>query len=279
MNIQQNRIDMAIEPKSDQINYDDFLVGSKNITITDVKSTGNRTDAQPISVHYQGDGGKPFKPCKSMRRVMVRVWGDDPAKYIDRSMTLFGDQDVIFAGKKVGGIRISHMSHMDAEINVPLSASKTKRVLYRVSPLKVDTVDQGFIDDVESAALVAANLGTDKLRAHYNNLPEDEKSIIGKKLNELKDIAVKVGAAPKKETESDQFDDQTGEVIDSAEDQQDDYAKLNLLKGIAAIEEIGMLDAWKRENKEALAVLENMYPDDYKTVMDAFNNKESDLVG
>lgn len=147
MTIQQNRINMAIEPKSDQMNYDDFLTGTKTITITSVKSTGNVNDQQPVSVGYQGDAGKPYKPCKSMRRVMVRIWGLDAIEYVGKSMTLFGDPDVIFAGQKVGGIRISHMSHMEKEVMVPLSASKTKRLLYRVEPLKVDMVDEGSVDD------------------------------------------------------------------------------------------------------------------------------------
>lgn len=147
MTVQQNRINMAIEPKSDQMNYDDFLTGTKTITITSVKSTGKVNDQQPVSVGYQGDAGKPYKPCKSMRRVMVRIWGLDAIEYVGKSMTLFGDPDVIFAGQKVGGIRISHMSHMEKEVMVPLSASKTKRLLYRVEPLKVDMVDEGSVDD------------------------------------------------------------------------------------------------------------------------------------
>ncbi len=153
MSVQQNRIDMAIEPKSDQTNYDDFLVGSKTITVTNVTSTGNKADAQPISVHYEGDNSKPFKPCKSMRRVMVKIWGDDPANYTGKSMTLYGDPEVIFAGKKVGGIRISHMSDMNTDVDVPLSASKTKRVLYRVSPLKVEkTKTETPAEEVEEYA-------------------------------------------------------------------------------------------------------------------------------
>ena len=78
---------------------------------------------------------------------MVKIWGDDPTNYTGKSMTLYGDPEVIFAGKKVGGIRISHMSDMNADVDVPLSASKTKRVLYRVSPLKADPVKKDMTDE------------------------------------------------------------------------------------------------------------------------------------
>lgn len=174
----QNRIDMAIEPKSDQINFDDFLIKTKNITVTNVTSTGNNDDQQPISVHFEGDNGKPYKPCKSMRRVMVWVWGDDPKKYKGKTMTLYGDHDVIWGGKKVGGIRISHMSHMDKETMVPLSASKTKRLLYRVEPFKVD--NNSFEEDDYPELYIRAQAQAGQGLATYQNffmsLTDDDKS-------------------------------------------------------------------------------------------------------
>lgn len=207
----QNRVDMAIEPKSDQINYDDFLAGEKTITVTGVKNTGNSNDPQPVNVSFEGDNGKPFKPCKSMRRVMVLVWGD-PKDYVGKSMTLYGDENVVFGGKKVGGIRISHMSHIEKEINVPLTVSKTRRILFKVKPLKTTTVDTSDQSDVEALATSAANLGTDTLRKHYEGLARNEKSIVGKMLPKLKEIAA---AADAEETPG--FDDETGEVTEKPE--------------------------------------------------------------
>ena len=66
-------IDMSrfIEAKSDQLNADDLIGAPRTITITRV--TGNDGD-QPVSIFYEGDGGKPFKPCKTIRRVMMGVW-------------------------------------------------------------------------------------------------------------------------------------------------------------------------------------------------------------
>jgi len=163
----------TIEPKSDQMNYDDFLTGTKTITISGVERAGNGTDAQPVNVHYQGDNGKPYKPCKSMRRVMVRAWGLDGADYVGKSMTLYGDPKVIFGGKEVGGIRISHMSHIDKEINMALSASKTKKVSYKVLPLKVDMVDTEIVGGEKHA-----KQGMEAYKAFYESLsPADQKII------------------------------------------------------------------------------------------------------
>src|SRR4051812_13383835 len=101
----------TIAPRSDQMNADDMLAGPRTITITDVR--GSDSPEQPVSVHFEGDDGKPYKPCKSMRRVMVHCWGPDGNTYAGRRLTLYCDQNVQFGGIKVGGIRISHMSHID----------------------------------------------------------------------------------------------------------------------------------------------------------------------
>lgn len=124
----------TIAPKSDQLNADDLIAGPKTITVTKVR--GCAEPEQPVAVHFEGDDGKPYKPCKSMRRVMVNTWGADGGAYVGRSMTLYRDDKVAFGGIAVGGIRISHMSHIDREITMALTASRTKRAPYTVKPLR-----------------------------------------------------------------------------------------------------------------------------------------------
>ena len=126
----------TIQPKSDQLNADSLLAGPRTIKITAV--TGNPSSAeQPVSVAYEGDDGKPFKPCKSMRRVMVHAWGPDARAYVGRSMMLFCDPEVRFGGMTVGGIRISHMSDIDGTLSMLLTATKGKRAPFVVRPLQV----------------------------------------------------------------------------------------------------------------------------------------------
>lgn len=128
-------IDMTatIVPKSDQLNADDLLAGPRTITITGVRATGE--GEQPIAVAFDGDGGKPYKPCKSMRRVMVAVWGPDASQYVGRAMTLYRDPSVTWGGMEVGGIRISNMSHMEAPVVLALTATKKARKPFRIEPL------------------------------------------------------------------------------------------------------------------------------------------------
>jgi len=126
-------MDKTIVPKSDQMNADD-LIGGKTITITVTKVSGAEGE-QPIAIHYEGDKGKPYKPGKSMRRVLRQVWGRDGHAYVGRSMTLYRDPDVKFGGIAVGGIRISHMSHIDGPVTMPLTATKGSKKLFTVQPL------------------------------------------------------------------------------------------------------------------------------------------------
>ncbi len=121
-------------PKSDQLNADDLIGGvSKTIKITKVSILGGD---QPVALNYEGDNGKPYKPAKSMRRVIVNCWGSDANKYVGRSLTLYRDDKVTFGGVNVGGIRISHMSDISAPMTMALTASKTVRKPYTVQPLQ-----------------------------------------------------------------------------------------------------------------------------------------------
>lgn len=124
----------TIEPKSDQLNADDLIGTSKTITVTAVKSG---TPDQPVTINYEGDNGRPYKPCKSMRRVLIHLWGDDGRQWSGQSMTLYCDPEVRFGGVKVGGIRISHMTGIDKPVDVALTVTRGKRAPYKIDPLKV----------------------------------------------------------------------------------------------------------------------------------------------
>lgn len=127
-------LSQTIAPKSDQLNADDLIAGPRTITVTRV-SANPSTAEQPIAVNYEGDNGKPWFPCKSMRRVMVYVWGKDGAPYVGRSLTLFRDPAVKFGGLEVGGIRISHMTDISEPVTMALTATRANRKPFTVKPL------------------------------------------------------------------------------------------------------------------------------------------------
>jgi hypothetical protein len=125
----------SISPNSSQLNADDLIGQPRTIRVTSVKA---HSADQPIAVYFDGDNGKPYLPCKSMRRVLVAAWGDVAADWIGRSMTLYSDPEVVFGGVKVGGIRISHVSHIDQPLSILLTTTRSKRKPYLVKPLKAE---------------------------------------------------------------------------------------------------------------------------------------------
>ena len=135
--------------KSDQLNADDLIGGPITVTVTSV-SRGN--SEQPVVIGITGQ--RPYKPCKSMRRVLITAWGDDGRVWVGRLMTLYCDPDVMFGGVKVGGIRISHLSHIDSDLIVGMNIKKgntRERVdLFARDPITWYVVVEG-IDDEEGA--------------------------------------------------------------------------------------------------------------------------------
>jgi len=123
----------TIAPKSDQLNADDLLTGPITVTVIDV-TRGSKD--QPVNIVI-GGGRQPYKPCKSMLRVLIQLWGQNGKEWVGRSMTLFCDPSVKFGGVALGGIRISHMSHITSTQNLMLTVSRGKKSQYTVHPLQM----------------------------------------------------------------------------------------------------------------------------------------------
>lgn len=123
------------EPKSDQQNFDDYSIAPRTVTVTEVKRGSTE---QPVEVHLAEFPGRPFKPSKSMRRVLIACWGPEASAYTGRHMTLYGDPTVKFGGKAVGGIRIAALSHIDEPKSIPLTVTRGKREPFIVQPLPTE---------------------------------------------------------------------------------------------------------------------------------------------
>lgn len=142
-------ISKTIEPKSDQLNADDLISGAKTIKIRDVKAV--EAETQPVSIYFEGDNNKPYKPSKGMRRVLVALWGANAKKYIGRSLMLYRDDKVKFGGIEVGGIRISHASHIKEPTRVLETVSRGKRRPITIDVLKTAKKKITDIDGAKQA--------------------------------------------------------------------------------------------------------------------------------
>lgn len=157
-----------IQAKSDQLNADDLMGSSLTIKITNV-SAGSAE--QPIIINYEGDNGRPWKPCKSMLRVLSNCWSTDGKSYIGKSLTLYRDPDVVFAGIKVGGVRISHMSDIKGEQVMALTARRGAKATFKVKPLaSAATASPELI----KAGDAAASKGSDAYKMWLDGLGDDK---------------------------------------------------------------------------------------------------------
>lgn len=156
-----------LAPKSDQLDAVDLLGGPQTFTIS---SVSRHNADQPLNIHL-AEFPRVWRPSKSMRRVLAAIWGTDANAYVGRRLTLFCDPDVEFGGAKVGGSRISHMSHMDKPRQVPLLIKKGRSGMFTVKPLADAPTGPTPAD-------VAAAPDVDALRAMYRAAsPEVRKQI------------------------------------------------------------------------------------------------------
>lgn len=123
----------AAAPKSDQINADDLMSGPRVVTITE---TRKGSAEQPVEIVTAEFGPRrPYRPGKSMIRVLINAWGAEASAYAGRRMMIYRDPEISFGSDKVGGIRISHMSDIDKKLTLALTITRGKRKPYVVEPL------------------------------------------------------------------------------------------------------------------------------------------------
>lgn len=132
----------ALAPRSDQLNADDLIVGPRTLKITGARIVEGDRGGKKITINFEGDNGKPWKPCKTMGRAMVMVWAiTDEAQLVGKAVTVYRDPEVSFGDQgKIGGIRISHMSHIDGPKTVKLTVSQGKKSTFVFKPLTADVL-------------------------------------------------------------------------------------------------------------------------------------------
>jgi len=180
----------TIIPKSDQLNSEQLIAGPITVTVTDVR-IGSAD--QPISVHYEGENGRPYKPCKTMRKVLIFAWGPDGREWVGKSMTLYNDPQVKFGGDEVGGIRISHMTDIDRDIQLSLTATRGKKALHTIRKLLSPLA--GMLVDIENSPDAAAL--KDNFGASYKHMKGNEQARAALKAAYDKRLAALTATAPK----------------------------------------------------------------------------------
>lgn len=171
----------SIAPKSDQLNAEDLLSGPRTVQVEGVTKGSAE---QPVNIHLVEFPGRPFRPSKTVRRILVAAWGPEASAYVGRRMTLYRDPAVRFGGQDVGGIRVSHLSHIEQRLTLALTVTRGKRAPYVVEPLpaglpritneQAEEIATGIANAADRAELdiIGAQLQTFDLADHRGRLGE-----------------------------------------------------------------------------------------------------------
>lgn len=164
----------AMEAKSDQLNFVDLGANGERVLNVERVIT---TDApqQPVSVFYTGCNGKPWKPSKGMIRVLAAAYGDDDQSMVGKSILVYGEASVKWAGEATGGIRIKALSHIDkAGLDVFIAENRNKRRKKHFDCLNVTEqiteIDQSWIAAVKADPTVLATIEDPVYRARIERL-------------------------------------------------------------------------------------------------------------
>ena len=176
----------TIAPNSDQVNADDLIAGPQTVTITGVKKGSIE---QPVFIELAEFPKRTYRPSKTMRRVLVAAWGPKAETYIGRRMTIYRDPKVTFGGETVGGIKISHLSHIDRTLTLALTASRGHKGNVTIEPLPdtpapsrsiADRMHALHLDPAGMRAFTARLLGHE---AGWADLTDDEQAQVTEALD------------------------------------------------------------------------------------------------
>lgn len=159
-------VTQAMAAKSDQLNAVDIMGSDRVIRINKVDV---RQGDQPISIYFDGDNRRPWKPSKGMIRILAGAWGTDSAAWVGRFAQLYFEPEVIYAGKPVGGIRIRALSDIPAKgLQFVLTINRQKRIPYPVAYLdtsrpaypaeKFDAGFEAMADAMQSGKMTLQNV-------------------------------------------------------------------------------------------------------------------------
>ena len=168
----------AVVIKSDQLNAEDFVGDiTKDIVITRVDYLPK--DAQQ-PLHLHSEGLQPFKPCLTMRKALLEIWGADGRQWIGRTLTLFRRLDVDFGKQKgIGGVRISHLSDMPNPTHKMMltirRGLKEEHTFYRWEPKNYAPIIDQYM-----------KTPADQQQALWNTLNQRQQDAINNSINGVK---------------------------------------------------------------------------------------------
>lgn len=170
----------TLAPASEQLDAIE-LIGGPRVFIIERITRGSAE--QPINVHLVGFP-RPWRPGKSMRRVLAAGWGTDSSRWAGRSVELYMDPTVTFGKERPGGTRIKAMSDLPGgkRLDVHLLVSRGRSALYTVAPLPDDASRAATRDWRAEADALTDDVA---LRALWRDAPTEARDYIADRAQSL----------------------------------------------------------------------------------------------
>ena len=170
----------AIQPRSDQLNYEDFLSGPAVLTIERTEDYRDEKGQPRVAIHMVEYPGRPFKASKTNVKLLAIAWGEDDTDWPGRRVQLSADPTVTYGGKAVGGICVTALSHLPQRFTAKLSVARGKKKDF---PVEILPDMPPIPDDVQTLAQYqdyyrhrAQNgAGPDELAAIQAAAPKEEQ--------------------------------------------------------------------------------------------------------
>lgn len=171
----------ALAPASDQLDAVE-LVNPRTFTIDTGSRLGKR-EGKTVAEIRLVDFDRVWRPSKGMLDVLAACWGTDAKQWVGRRVTLYNDPEVMFGPNKVGGIRISHLSHIDKARKVPIrgSGGAGRKIAWPVEPLP----DAAPATPEPTPEQIAATSDRATLRAMWNSASGETRALITARVAEL----------------------------------------------------------------------------------------------
>lgn len=124
----------ALAPTSDQLDAIE-LVEPRTFTIDSGSRLGKR-DNKTVAEIRLVELDRVWRPSKGMLDLLAACWGTKGTEWVGRQVTVYNDPDVMFGKERRGGVRISHLSHIDGPRDVTIRAAGAgRKQTWHVEPL------------------------------------------------------------------------------------------------------------------------------------------------
>lgn len=177
----------ALAPASDQLDAVE-LVNPRTFTIDTGSSLGKRDGKTVAEIRLVGFP-RVWRPSKGMLDVLATCWGTDAKRWVGHRVTLYNDHEVMFGPNKVGGIRISHLSHIDKARTVTIRASGVgRKQQWPVKPLPQTPQGESPRGATQGAGtpgagkVEGADVGASSTPPPADHITPDHEAIIGSQM-------------------------------------------------------------------------------------------------